>query len=182
MTVTSKVELPAQPDSGTVQYVPLGGDGVSAPHGQYVVNVANLGDATGGNNLIYVRPDPRWVTLVQFMQGKVTGAAADVNVRFSITGVGNILVGHNAVLANVDLAPTSIENMGMWVPPMWLIETPGGGLANLDRPFLSLVGANVDGDTNTLTAFMFVFDRRVRELTPTSVILASLPRAPTFVG
>ncbi len=49
MAVSTTFTPPAQPTAGNLTYVPLGGDGFSAPLAAYAVqDFQDIGDATGG--------------------------------------------------------------------------------------------------------------------------------------
>lgn len=62
MTVTQSVQLPDQPTIGTVSLLPLAGDGYSAPHSYFVVDIDSVQDASGGSAIINVEADPRFAS------------------------------------------------------------------------------------------------------------------------
>ncbi len=157
MSVAEAIALPAQPTIGAVVRIPLGGDGMNAPHSAYCVNFFGLtADASGGTGQLSITMDDRYCSLVGFAQGFIDGTSTDQVVRYQLTGEGTPTIVDNRTL----LGHTSKTDVsGIWYPPTWVL--PGGNQVCT----LRLVVDNVDGDDPSLTCVVYNFDIRARELT-----------------
>lgn len=182
MTVTCTVALPGQPDqTGQTHLEPLGGDGFTAPHSAYIVYAACDGDVSSGENRIYIQPDARYVSLVQYVAISISGASADKNVRMTITSRSQDALHVVRVIpyyAAVSGAGKT-NNAGIWSPPPLLIANPGAAAAT-NPPYLLLMTPNVNGETVALRTRIYNFDVRAREVTPLDDLLASVPRPGSF--
>jgi len=174
ISVALSFTLPAQPSTGNVNYIPLGGDGFTAPIAAYGVSGATVaGDVSSGIATINLTMDNRYCSLVGYATGRILqGTPADAELRMAI-GVTAAPLGKvplqvdqgdvTAIAATV--SPDSIAKT--WLPPSIIL--PGG----VDAPVLSLAATNVDGDFFTIDALIYLFNIRVRELTPMGPILFS---------
>lgn len=171
MAVTTTFTPPAQPTTGTLTYVPLGGDGYTAPQAAYaVLNHAVVGDATGGAATVLIEMDPRFCSLVSFVSFAVLQAtSADIDYRLTVgisTGgtqipahqESGVVVAISSTVSNAEINKTSA------VAPMML---PGAGQAGR----ISLSFLNVDTDTYRVSALIYLFNIRVRETTPMGPLL-----------
>lgn len=165
MSVNSTVVLPAQPSSGTVTYVPLGGDGFTAPQAAYSVqNHAVTGDAGGGNLSVTVDMDPRFVSLVSFVSFRNAQATpGDAGYRLVVsTAAGGPqipqLLESNVLTAISGTISSSTINHTAKLQPMLL---PGAG--NSGRVVVQML--NVLADLLQMSALIYLFDIRVRETT-----------------
>lgn len=164
MTVETTLALPAQPTTGTMQYVPLGGDGLTSPHAAYMLRSVQIaGDSSSGQAIIKVAFDRRWTTLVQFVTGQVSGVAAPVAFQFIISG--------ELMPSVIDKGTDSFDTVGIqpsaghtWFPPPVLV--PGGADGELKLTWL-----NVDGDTFFCDSLIYLFNIDVRQKTPIAPLL-----------
>jgi len=171
VAVTETFTPPGQPTSGSLTYVPLGGDGYSAPQAAYAVqNHAVTGDASGGRATLSVVMDPRFCSLVSFCSFQIQqGTSADAEYRLTVgsdTGGTQIppTVESGPVEAVVSLVSSSEINKTSPIVPMML---PGAGqVGRIRYEFL-----NVDGDVFSMSALIYLFNIRVRELTPMGGLL-----------
>jgi len=168
MSVSLQFTLPAQATTGRVKYIPLGGDGFQAPFAAYAISGVTLtGDAGGGSASINCTLDNRYVSLVAYSTGAINQvSSADVDHRFRIVADGApVLVSAGTIEAiSADVSAATINRT--WQPPPVLV--PGSVPANLVHDWL-----NVLNDDYKMHAYIYLFDIRVRELTPTGPLLWS---------
>lgn len=164
ISVTVTLQLPEQPVLGTSQYIPLGGDGLSAPFAAHTVRALQVEhDASGGTAVQVINLDPRFCGLVSFMTGQIAQAInADADMSFTVTGN----VTPSSVLRIVQPAGTDFEVARTWEPPPIIL--PGGATAGSQ---LRLAVDNVDGDDSFLDVWIYLFNIRARELTPMGPLL-----------
>lgn len=168
MSVSGTVALPDQPTaltSGSVEYVPLGGDGFTSPKFAYnLLSGALAMDASGGTATITVTMDPRVCSLVSYATGQIMQAtAADTEFLFSVSNRVPLQVLQGDTTSTV----LSTSEIGVtWRPQP--VVLPGGGAV---RPQLFFRVPNTDGDTVRLHAMIFCYNIRVRELTPMGPLL-----------
>ncbi len=172
MAVASTFEPPAQPTTGALTYVPLGGDGYSAPLAAYSIqNHAVTGDATGGAASLTVDMDPRFCSLVSFVSFSIlqaTSADAEYSLKIgSSTGTQIPSILHSDLQVAVSSTVSSKEiNKTFNLIPMMM---PGAGQAGQ----INLLVKNVDTDIVRLSALIYLFNIRVRELTAMGPLLWS---------
>jgi len=162
VAVLQQVILPAQPTNGTVEYVPLGGDGYTAPHGAYLVKSMELaGDASAGKAQNAVIMDARFCSLLSYATLQIvqaTPADADFRMVFGTSIDQGAETATATTLSTVTVSRT-------W-RPVPLIQ-PGGGAA----PTLFILAENVNGDDYFLDALIYVFNIRAREIGPLGYLL-----------
>ncbi len=171
MAVAITNQLPDQPVLGLNTYSPLGGDGWTAPHSVAEVSVGSAGDASAGNNVITVTFDPRFQSIVAYVRLSNSSASAGIEMNLSMfpalpRSQPQLQAFANAVPVNA----LSTTNNFTWAPP------PIPGLSRLQA-----TTTNTNGDSLTLMAYIFQFQRRALELVPLNVILAALPRGDNMV-
>ncbi len=168
MAVAETFAMPNQPAAGHCKHIPLGGDGFSAPHSAYSLVVNLAGAAGGGNSTITIYGDERYTQMVSYMRNEIVGVAADTDQRMFILldTLEQIQINDPAIHSAV----TSSASV-LWKPPGVIFSSQNPTDARLLFQFL-----NVDGDTHNIDARVYNFDKRARELTPLSILLASLPR------
>lgn len=159
MSVSSVTTLPGQPPDGDgVVFSPLGGDGRSAPLGQYELGIELDGDASGGNATIQLNMDPRYTSLISYISIWSFADAAAGEFMCQILDLSVTLPNLRIVgtLPHVAESFTSRNGGFLWYPPpIWLAGT-GAVLA---------VQPNVDATEDYgLSASIYVFDRNVRQL------------------
>ena len=169
ISVTSTVTFPAQPTTGSLRYIPLGGDGFSAPFAAYELSGHGVtGDASSGSASLIVKMDPRFTSLVSFASvGMVQPTATDRDIAMLLAGAGTqaLQVAQVAVDALVDAATIRKS----WVPVPVIL--PGGITSGSLVPQLTVKMLNVDTASYTLTTMIYVFNIRARELTPMGPLL-----------
>lgn len=148
-------------------YVPLGGDGLVAPFAAYTMKTMLVtGDASAGSASLNINMDPRFCSLVSYATIAIQqGTSADADVDLFVRGnTSGSVVFRNLVTAVASLVTAS--EIGLtWQPPPVMI--PGGGEgASLEANF-----KNVDGDVFIIDALIYLFNIRVRELTPMGPLL-----------
>ena len=166
MAITETLVLPAQPASGTVTYVPMGGDGFSAPFAAYVINsFRQTGDAGGGSLAANVTMDQRYTSLASYVTTIVQQAIdADIDIRYRLAGAAGGGQAHGELLefTSGTISAATINNT--WVPEPEIL--PGGGGASISQTIVNLLN-----DVFDLSALIYLFDIRARELTPMGPLL-----------
>lgn len=167
ISVASVVTLPAQPTVGTVRYIPLGGDGFSAPIAAYAIaGHAVTGDAGGGNASMRIIMDNRYTSLVSWCtMANIQVASADADFRIILFGPGVPTQVDAGVITAISatVQPTTISRQ--WNPTPTILA---GGDAVASISFIML---NVNLDVLDLSALIYLFDLRARELTPMGPLL-----------
>ncbi len=169
MTVVDTLTLPDQPTTGSTNYIPLGGDGYSAPIAAYsVAGFQTAGDASAGLLQQAIVCDARYCSLVSWVTGSIQQATpADADFRFNLSSLSNRsvpLMTHAGATVAIAAAFT-VEINELWVPSP--VVLPGG----TDIGTIALNRVNVDGDVYNAHAMIYLFDIRVRELTPMGPLL-----------
>ncbi len=164
--VTETLVLPAQPVSGSVQRIPLGGDGFYAPQFAYQIKTFSLtGDATGTSLTHVVKMDERYCALIAYVTVRINQAtAAAADVMFQVGGAGVPDFAEQGPVTEISATVNSGTIRKTWVPPPIIL--PYGG-----EPTLTMKVLNVDTDVVQLHAQIYAFDARVRELTPMGPLL-----------
>lgn len=159
--------MPAQPSSGIVDRVPLGGDGFEAPMAAYSIkNFLLTGDASSGRIEHIIQMDPRFCGLCSFMTLTIAqGTSADADFRLTITGGRTPGMDSSGLATAVASLVDSIEISRTWSPPAMVL--PGGPEDAIVRSRV----LNVDGDVVRLDALVYLFDLTVREKTPMGPLL-----------
>ncbi len=167
ISIAETIVLPAQPAIGAVTYIPLGGDGFTAPIAAYSVQGFEMdGDASGGVLTQSIRTDERYCALVAYVSGSInqaTPANADSRQTIASTRQVPIMVNSNVIVA-LAAAFTAEVNV-MWAPPPVIL--PG----TTDTGLISNIWENVLNDTYRMHCLVYIFDIRVRELTPMGGLL-----------
>ena len=171
-SVSSTVVLPAQPTSGNVDYVPLGGNGYTAPFAAYQVRSHSVTGAVGGGNaLLQIEMDPRFCSLISYMTGQINqGTAADADFRFNVGGlkVPSQVRSGLSVATVSGVSSTTIAEQWDLTP----IVLPGGNPPpGATPPRLNQLFLNVDGDVYFQDALIYLFNIDVRELFPMGPLL-----------
>ena len=178
MSVSAQTALPAQPTTGSVALVPLGGDGWVAPHSAYTIEQTVTHDASGGSATNEIRFDPRYTQLLSYINCLQTSGADAVEVAFSVECSSNDRILVIKSLPLVAVSGLSTTNTGLWTPPAILCSA-GLGVAG-DLPFFRVVVDNVDTETTIMRARVYNFDKRARERVPLPQLLGTLVRGTNF--
>ncbi len=155
-----------------MQYVPLGGDGITAPFAAYSVQQLQVtGDASGGSAACIVLTDVRYCHLLQYVHFNIQqGTAADADFRIVLGGLRQAGLGFQGTQTSTS-ATINANTVGInWEPTPVIM--PGGNVpAGQSAIGLSAKALNVDGDVYLCDAYFYLFDIRVRELTPMGELL-----------
>lgn len=171
MAVSETLALPNQPATGAMTFVPLGGDGFTAPAAAYAVTDMELaGDASGGAMSIFVTMDDRFCSLVSFVTVNIAQASsADADLRIAVasgSGTSQIPLAIHQNLQTATALVVNTKNVGFtWNPPPVML--PGAGQAGR----IIFQAKNVDANDFFLSSLIYLFDIRVRELTPMGPLL-----------
>lgn len=168
MSVTTTVTLPAQPTQGVSEFVPLGGNGKSAPLGCYFVRAEVDGDAGGGSATVSINFDRRYTNLVAYLNPTIAvdAAAGDFAVRIG-TAVGSQQVQVTGTIPHIATGTVTDNASFLWYPPPLYFQGVGNGSF-----FCPNVGVN---ETYKLFAEIFVFDINVKRLAPMPVLQMNVP-------
>ncbi len=166
-SVVEDITLPGEPADGSVAFVPLGGDGFTAPKFAYAVKDFRLtGDASGTFIQHDVFMDERWCALVSYVSFTIAqGTSADADFRMSIGSLRSAELQDSGVVIAIASLVDSIEVSHTWNPPALIL--PGAG----DAARIRLQTLNVLNDVVALSALVYLFDVRVRETTPMGPLL-----------
>lgn len=169
ISVIETVTLPAQPTNGAVDYIPLGGNGYSAPHAAYsVVGMTVTGDAGGGSAGLDVTMDDRYCSLITYITFNIAqGTSADADFRLTMSSIaGRIpLVAEAGLQLAVVSDVSSQEVSHTWNPTPVIL--PGGG--QVCRANGRWVNTLADVYSFHLMAYLFAID--VREKTAMGPLL-----------
>ncbi len=119
MSVSSEITLPAQPGVGRVDWVPLGGDGVTAPQGYYDIDVQLVGDASGGTASIVVNFDIRYTSLISFVNAKIEADTAAGEFSLDLERSAGISGGVHVVgtFPGITEGVVLVNSAYLWYPP-----------------------------------------------------------------
>ncbi len=167
MSVNYSFALPAQPDEGGFELVPLGGNGFTAPHSMYLASPFITGDASGGIAEVDMTLDDRYTCLVNHVQVDATSAAGAKHTRIVLFGPGSF------AMSVAPIAPvSSIDTVARasWSPdPLFKARS------------LKSRWLNVDTEVYYCHSVIYNFDIRAAEEMPLSALLASLPRSESVI-
>lgn len=171
MSTSATFTPPAQPATGTLTLVPLGGDGFTAPQTAYAINnFQHTGTSGGGKNTMTIEMDDRFCSLVSFisfgiLQGTSTDAEFRLQVGSSTGGVqipslseGGLVEAISSTVSNQEISKT-INLIPMMMP----------GAGNAGR--IQLEFLNIENDVYRISTLIYLFNIRVRELTPMGPLL-----------
>ncbi len=166
IALTSVVTLPAQPTNGTLFYVPLGGDGYKSPFAAHALSNMNItGDASGGSVQFTVNFDPKFVTLVSYLTMQIVqGTVADADIRATLASDETAVIDASVVTAMAALT-SGVAISRTWTPHATLL--PGGVRGSR----CTFQATNVLADTYHLDLWAYLFNIRVREVTPIAPLL-----------
>jgi len=167
ISISETLVLPAQPAIGATTYIPLGGDGYSAPFAAYSVQGFEMdGDVSSGVVSQIITTDERFCSLVSYVAGSINQATpANADFRQTISSPRQVPLMNNAgVVTALDAAFTAECNV-MWNPPAVIL--PGA----TDIGTIVNIWENVLDDTFRMHCLIYLFNIRVRELTPMGPLL-----------
>ncbi len=166
MAVSVSNTLPAQPTNGSAVYVPLGGNGFTAPLSYYSVLSQLTGDASGGASTITIQLDSRFEAIVTLAQSFQTGGAAAVQHEAQLLQRQPTSAKHRARASGTGQFEGNVSSVSLfsWSPP--LVIDPESIILKCD---------NVDGDIHNALVWVFNYNKRASEKTPLNGLLASIP-------
>lgn len=165
MAVSLEVTIP---DVG--QYIPLGGDGWTAPHSVWEVSQLLAGDGGGGNSQITINFDERFQSVVSYVNMRNSNASTAVEMLIQILPRNRSAPQLMAFANAVPLLGLTSENLFTWCPPP---------IVGLGRAISTKV--NTSGDTHIFQMYLYNFDINVLQKVPLNLILSSLPRGESQV-
>lgn len=151
--------------------IPLGGDGITSPIAAWEISGFSVtGDASGGAASLRVNLDPRNTALVAFVTNtivQVSSADADINTAL----LGNAGSVPTQALSGPVSAISATVSTGTirqtWRPEPYVMPGGNGAGAHIRTLFL-----NVTNDVYFMSALIYIFNIRARELMPMSYLLA----------
>jgi len=171
IAVSATVTFPAQPTIGLLTFVPLGGDGYTAPFGAYSLLGHRVTGASGGGSMVLrANMDPRYTSLISYVTGIDSQvASADADVRLLVTADDSRVPPaiDQGLVAGTDAVMSTNTIVRTWNPPALIL--PGGNAISNVR--FEMV--NVENDVYVMHALVYLFNIRVRELTPMGPLLWS---------
>lgn len=171
MAVSVATTLPAQPAIGLNTYVPLGGDGWTAPHSVAEFSISSVGAAGGGNNTITLTFDPRFTSIVSYVRLVNAGASAAIEMLLRMRPpLPRVQPQVEAFANQAGVLSLFTQNLFTWAPP----PLPHMGI-------LEGVTTNVDGDTLSMMGYIYQFQVDVLQKVPLNFVLAALPRGDSQV-
>lgn len=161
--------LPGQPPTGETRYIPMGGDGFSAPFAAYnVIGHSVTGAVGGGAAVLTCIMDDRYVSLISYVQiDNVQVASADADLQILLTGANFGMP--TQAFSGVVTAVAADVNAGtirhLWTPQPVLLA------GSEKRGNLQMFMLNVDADVYTMSVLIYLFNIRVREVSPSGLLL-----------
>lgn len=159
--------MPAQPTVGNTELLPLGGAGLTAPHGCYVVRNSVVGDASGGNATLTILFDPRYTNLLAWVNIRVSvdAGAGDFAIFYqpSAAEEGVVVVG---TIPQIGLI-TTVNSAFLWYPPP---------MYHRGRGLLQVLFPNVAAtETYTLSCQIYTFAIDVTQRTGLPLLQLNVP-------
>ena len=170
MSVSASLTLPSQPTAGGTKFVPLAGNGLTAPQSAYAVSIQLTGDASGGTATVTLRPDPQYATIVSYVGWSTFATASQTGLQLSIVN-GDETVTVLEQPPHAGVGGTNPQQALVWSPPLMVLDPPQ------DDPRLVLVVPNEDGATFSATFRLYNFRKGVQNVTPLPLLVAALPRS-----
>lgn len=170
MSVFDTVQLPNQPTSGETIWVPLGGNGYTAPHSMFEVNIELNNDASGGDTRLKILMDPRWECIVHRCEAVVSSSAAQAEFTFNLN-IDQLNGFPPKVPMNyqgeMDLSTLNGTSAAFWdLPP------------HIDAQQMQLVLDNVDAtEVSIFRCWVYNFKKDASQRTPLGLLLSSIPRS-----
>lgn len=169
MSVVGTTALPSQPSSGNAVFQGFGGDGYTAPIGEYLVDARVAHDSGGGTASVTVTMDPRYTNAVVWANLIVSGSATAVEYLVSLarnasSNEASMLIGGTFPFVAATLSTSN--NAFVWFPPPMFYQ--GEGEMNFVTP-------NVDGDSSFLRMQIYLFNINVRQTAALPYLLQNFP-------
>lgn len=180
MAVTSRVELPNQPNDGSLVLHALGGDGFTGPHSVYHGLEQITGDASGGLLTCSVRFDPRFTQLVIQMQCAFGGLSADKDFDMQISESTGSILQVRATATYLPITGIVTDASKNWNPGPYLLSAGPGDSVTL--PWMQWRAVNDGVGVDMYCRFhVYNFDKRAREEIPIEILSRALVRAESLI-
>lgn len=167
MAITEEITLPNQPAVGSVEYIPLGGDGWVSPRSAYLIDMRITGDVSGGRVTLTVNRDPRFEHIVSFIQLESDSATATEYI-FNLHRAK--VVAHNTgAVKQVNLSSLDFTSIA-WNPTPMIEPTKWSAIFN-----------NVDAIEYKWMSLVYNYNIRASEKIPLGTLFASLPRTASSI-
>lgn len=170
VAVTSNVILPAQPTTGRSVYTPLGGDGITAPHGCYLVQSSIVGDASAGLATLTIQGDARWTNLVAWVNLKTAAAAGANDFAILIEDVAGSTVPAEFICGSMPQVAAALfgtNSAFLWFPAP--IYNKGTGRITAQQTNVGV------GETYFVAAQIYCFNIDVAQRTPLPILQWNVP-------
>ncbi len=165
MSVATDVNIPSQPTTGSLELLPLGGNGEIAPRSMQLLRQDLAGDASGGQVTMSFLCDTRFENVITRLQLSASSAAAAVPYSFAADQRPDTTSMVAAGLTFLDTVQ-AVNNAYWDLPPLFNMR---GG---------SVITDNVDAtEVYTLRAWIWNFNIDASRRIPLNLLLSSLPRA-----
>lgn len=172
MAVTTEVTLPAQPASGSTLLHPLGGNGFHSPHSVYHGLVNSSGDASGGDHIVRVYLDNRYLSLVATFEALVQGMSADLVADLFIVEETGSSIALRTTAAYLPVGSLASDAVIHWNPEPFLISANSANQSEI-----RLLMANTNGIDLTIRYHIYNFDKMARHRIPIEVLSRCLVRS-----
>ena len=170
MSVSSDFDIPSQPSDGEARFIPLGGDGRTAPSHQYYVVSSLDGDVSGGIATVRIGLDPRYSHMIDWINPQVEGSTGDVLCRVTQAFTDEHFLRSYVTCKDLGFAPSGPRAGVVLSPPSTMMGSFGASA-------IACVFPNVNGETYEVQLSVYAFDIRARELTPIPFLTMTKPAA-----
>ncbi len=176
MSVASSVTLPAQPTVGATVFRVLGGDGMFAPIGEYVVDMGIVGDAGGGVASLTVEGDPRFCNVFRWLNPAITASAAAADFSLQLLQTTSSIEAPAVVTGTMPFIAAAISTLNsslLHYPPIMFY--PGNGAVVFTTDNVGVL------ETYRLRLQCLVFDINAPQRVPLSWLMQNMVNG-TVVG
>lgn len=174
MAVALTVQLPEQPATGSVEEVPLAGDGIVSPHSETHVHMVLEADATAGLLVITIQLDPRWSCLLNYCNWQCASLADRKGCSWRIQAGPDFFLGANMDLGTgPNFSAVGSDNNSIWCPPPQMLFVPG---MTSWAPNIVFTTDNTDTEDVELFVLIYNFRKDAPKRIPVTVLNSALPR------
>lgn len=175
MSVSLTHFLPdAVPAGSNVEFVPLGGNGITAPSSYYAVELVLAGDASGGDARIQLRGDPRFTHMPAYIVGQSQTPASDLDYEALIATTPADRFAQSGTMTRVDAGGVVRATIQIDCPP--ILMRPAPRTSGITEPWIRLLVDNPTAASDIrLYCRLYNFHVNVAQLTPLPILVANLP-------
>lgn len=160
------------PGNSRVEYVPLGGNGIVAPHSYWAFDLELAADASSGELVIRIRLDQRYTCIPAYVMAlglEVPAGGQQVELIAAASPVDRVSCRH--LVNKSDLS--GYDNY-TWEPtPLIMRGKPAAAQA---EPWIRLKTTNTDGQTWKLVGRVYNFDVNAEQYVDLGKLYEVLPR------